>query len=29
MKLGETANAQGFDFSSPWFAPFLNIIKQM
>jgi len=29
MKLGETANAQGFDFSSPWFAPFLNVIQQM
>lgn len=29
MKIGETANAKGFDYESPYFAPFLDIIKRI
>jgi hypothetical protein len=29
MKIGETAKAKGFDYESPYLAPFLNIIKKI
>jgi hypothetical protein len=29
FKIGDTAKAEGFDFDSPWFAPFLEIMTQI